>query len=189
LQPPDARIDSDGHHWRSLLLRRPLPLPCVMTAVGIHGTQIHNRPPRTWTQTMLAIIFFLVFISGCLMIHAAQFVFLLPLRFLPLASAKSLYYAGIRLSEGAFGTLLSKCQSLSRWLRSSLMRCLVLMCQWFAPSRLVISFEQDGPGAFSRDEVDEIAIRGRDGRVLGLKMPKKSVLIANHQVGACPHNS
>lgn len=79
--------------------------------VGIHGTQIHNRPPRTWTQTAHAIVFFLVFISGCLMINAAQFVFLLPLRFLPLASARSLYYAGIRLSEGAFATLLSKCHS------------------------------------------------------------------------------
>ena len=155
----------------------------------IHATQIHNRPPRTWTQTTHAVVFFLVFISGCLMINAAQFVFLLPLWFLPLASAKSLYYAGIRLSEGAFGTLLSKCHSPSRCLRSSLMRCLVLMCQWFAPSRLLITFEQDGLGAFSRDEIDEIAIRGRDGRVLGLNLPQKSVLIANHQVGDCPQNS
>jgi hypothetical protein len=64
----------------------------------------------------------------------------------------------------------------------------VLMCQWFAPSRLVITLERDGPGAFSMDEIREIAIRGRDGRVLGLKLPSKSVLIANHQVRNCPSN-
>ena len=56
------------------------------------------------------------------------------------------------------------------------------MSQWFAPSRLVITFERDGPGAFSTDEIRDIAIRGGDGLVLGLNLPKKSVLIANHQV-------
>jgi len=65
----------------------------------------------------------------------------------------------------------------------------VLMCQWFAPSRLVITIERDGPGAFSTEEIREIVIRGRDGRVLGLKLPIKSVLIANHQVSTCPSNS
>jgi hypothetical protein len=59
---------------------------------------------------------------------------------------------------------------------------LVLMCQWFAPSTLLITLERDGPGAFSQDEIDKIAIRGSDGRVLGLNLPRKSVLIANHQV-------
>lgn len=66
--------------------------------------------------------------------------------------------------------------------------CPVLMCQWFAPSRLVITLERDGQGAFSMDEIREIAVRGRDGRVLGLKLPIKSVLIANHQVRNCPSN-
>jgi hypothetical protein len=56
------------------------------------------------------------------------------------------------------------------------------MCQWFAPTRLRITFEQDGLGAFSHDEIDKIAIRGIDGRVLGLNLPRKSVLVANHQV-------
>ena len=78
-----------------------------MTIV-IYATEIPNRPPRTWAQTTHAILYFLVFNLGCLIINASQFVFLLPLRFLPLASTKSLYHAGIRLSEGAFGTLLSK---------------------------------------------------------------------------------
>jgi hypothetical protein len=73
----------------------------------IYATEISNRPPKTWAQTTHAIVYFLVFNLGCLMINASQFV-LLPLRFLPLASAKSLYHTGIRLSEGAFGSLLSK---------------------------------------------------------------------------------
>lgn len=59
------------------------------------------------------------------------------------------------------------------------------MCQWFAPSRLVITFEHDGPGAFAIDEMRDIVIRGRNGRVLGLNLPRKSILIANHQVGIC----
>jgi lysocardiolipin and lysophospholipid acyltransferase len=62
------------------------------------------------------------------------------------------------------------------------------MCQWFAPSRLVITLERDGPGAFSMDEIREIVIRGMDGRVLELKLPLKSVLIANHQVRNCSSN-
>lgn len=36
------------------------------------------------------------------------------------------------------------------------------------------------------DEIREIAIREGDGRVTGLKLPTKSVLIANHQVRDCP---
>lgn len=81
---------------------------------GIHATEIRNRPSRTWAQTMRAIVYLVVFNLGCLTTNAAQFIFLLPLRLLPFASANSLYYAGIRLSEGAFGTLLSKCHSHSR---------------------------------------------------------------------------
>ena len=63
------------------------------------------------------------------------------------------------------------------------------MCQWFAPSRLVITLERDGPGAFTMEEISEIVIRGSDGRVLGLKLPLKSVLIANHQVRTSTNNS
>ena len=75
---------------------------------GVHTIEIPKRPPTTWAQTIHAVIFFFVFIFGCLMINASQFIFLLPLRFLPLASARPLYETGIRLSKGAFGTLLSK---------------------------------------------------------------------------------
>jgi hypothetical protein len=75
---------------------------------GIHTIEIPNRPPRTWAQTFHALTYFIVFNFACLMINVSQFIFLLPLRFLPLPLAKSLYGAGIRLSKGAFGALLSK---------------------------------------------------------------------------------
>jgi hypothetical protein len=78
---------------------------------GIHATEIRHRPPRTWRQIVHAILYFFVFNLGCIVINASQFVFLLPLRFLPYVPAKSLYDAGIRFSKGAFGTLLSKCLS------------------------------------------------------------------------------
>lgn len=50
------------------------------------------------------------------MINASQFVILLFLRPLPFLRAKSLYDTGIRLSEGAFATLIS--ESLSQPLHS-----------------------------------------------------------------------
>jgi hypothetical protein len=75
---------------------------------SIHTTQIQDRPPRTWRQTAHAILYFFVFNLGCVVVNVSQFVFLLPLRFLPFPPAKSLYDAGIRFSKGAFGTLLSK---------------------------------------------------------------------------------
>jgi hypothetical protein len=58
----------------------------------------------------------------------------------------------------------------------------VLMSQWFGPTRLIITFQLDGPGAFSQDEIDNIAVRGRDGRVSSLNLPRKCILVANHQV-------
>lgn len=74
----------------------------------IHATEIRDRPPGTWWQTANAILFFFTFNLGCFAINASQFIFLLPLRFLPFVLAKSLYDAGIRFSKGAFGTLLGK---------------------------------------------------------------------------------
>lgn len=56
------------------------------------------------------------------------------------------------------------------------------MSQYFAPTRLIITFQLNGPGAFSQDEIDNIAIRDRDGRVSSLKLPQKCILVANHQV-------
>ncbi len=72
-----------------------------------HAIEIAKRRPSTWSQTIHAIIFSAVFTLGCLMINLSQFVLLLPLRFLPLSIADSIYHAGIRLSKGSFGTLLS----------------------------------------------------------------------------------
>jgi hypothetical protein len=84
---------------------------------GIHAIEIPNRPPRSCAQIFRAILFILVFDLGCLMINASQFLILLPLRLLPLEFewANSLHDAGIRLSKGAFGTLLSE----SPWLTPS----------------------------------------------------------------------
>jgi hypothetical protein len=81
----------------------------VDTKTNVYATEIQNRPPRTWRQIAYAIVYFFVFNLGCLAVNASQFLFLLPLRFIPFVQAKSLYDAGIRYSKGAFGTLLGKC--------------------------------------------------------------------------------
>lgn len=100
-----------GTSWCALALFFYSPLPSVMTVhtKSTYATEIQDRPPRTWRQIAHAILYFFVFNLGCIAINASQFIFLLPLRFLPFVLAKSLYDAGIRLSKGAFGTLLSKC--------------------------------------------------------------------------------
>ncbi|KAA1468636.1 acyltransferase-domain-containing protein [Dentipellis sp. KUC8613] len=133
-------------------------------AKGLHTLEISKRPPKTWAQTLNAIAFSVVFNFGCLMVNLSQFAFLFPLRLLPFPWAQQWYETGIRYSKGAFGTLL------------------VLMCQWLAPTRLVVTFETEGPGAFTEEEVAKVAVRNKSGRVVGLNLPQKLVLIANHQV-------
>ena len=58
----------------------------------------------------------------------------------------------------------------------------MLSSQWFAPTELVISFETEGQGKFTPEELAGIVERDKDGRVLSLNLPQKAVLIANHQV-------
>ncbi|THH21467.1 hypothetical protein EW146_g75 [Bondarzewia mesenterica] len=135
-------------------------------STGLFARKISDRPPKNWAQTLNAIAYAVVFNFGCLMINASQFAFLLPLRLLPFEWAGRWYDAGIRYSKGAFGALL------------------ILMCQWFAPTRLVVTFERDDPGAFAEDEIAGLVVKDKSGKVIGLNLPHRSVLIANHQVYA-----
>jgi hypothetical protein len=56
------------------------------------------------------------------------------------------------------------------------------MNQWFAPTRLSITFEREGQGSFSKEQIEQIVVRNAEGKVVALKLPTKSILIANHQV-------
>jgi hypothetical protein len=58
------------------------------------------------------------------------------------------------------------------------------MIQWFAPTRLSITFEMEGKGRFSKEQLKQIIVRNTEGKVVALKLPTKSILRANHQVGA-----
>ncbi|KAI0321680.1 acyltransferase-domain-containing protein [Amylostereum chailletii] len=140
-----------------------------MTMAGpnrLYNVPVNQRPPISWARTLTAITFFIVFNFGCLMVNGSQFLVLLPLRLLPFQSAHAYYDTGLRMSKGAFGTLL------------------VLMCHWFSPARLIVTFEGDGPGAFSQEELLDLVVRDKKGAVTALNLPQKSVLIANHQVYA-----
>ncbi|KAI0047800.1 acyltransferase-domain-containing protein [Auriscalpium vulgare] len=99
------------------------------------------------------------------MLNVSQFAILLPLRLLPWPWARSWHNTGVRLSKGAFGTLL------------------ILMCQWFAPTRLVVTFEQEGPGALTEEQIKDVVQHDDSGRVQ-LNLPQKAVIIANHQMYA-----
>lgn len=61
----------------------------------------------------------------------------------------------------------------------------VLMCQWFAPTKLIVSFERDGIGKFSDEDLERYVLKNTKGEVVGLDFPTKFVLIANHQVCNC----
>jgi 1-acyl-sn-glycerol-3-phosphate acyltransferase len=100
------------------------------------------------------------------MINGFQVVFLVPLLLLPFTWSRDLYEEGVRYTKGSFATLL------------------ILMNQWFAPTRLSITFEREGQGRFSDEQIEQIVVRNTKGKVLALKLPTKSILIANHQMYA-----
>lgn len=56
------------------------------------------------------------------------------------------------------------------------------MCQFFAPTTLKITFETEGIGAFTEKEAEQLVRRNVSGEVVELVLPKKMVIIANHQV-------
>ncbi|RDX56035.1 hypothetical protein OH76DRAFT_1337998 [Lentinus brumalis] len=136
----------------------------VVTERQLHTIPIASRPRRTWAQTAHGILFLVVFLFACLMTNGCQFLFLLPLKLLPFRRARKLYYEGIRYTKGSFGALL------------------VLSSQWFAPTELVISFETEGQGKFSPEELETLVERDKNGKVVSLNLPQKTVFIANHQI-------
>ncbi|KAG6897332.1 hypothetical protein C0992_002390 [Termitomyces sp. T32_za158] len=58
------------------------------------------------------------------------------------------------------------------------------MCQWFAPTSLRLSFETEGKGSFSAEDVENLVVRNEAGDVISLNLPTKFVLISNHQIYA-----
>ena len=52
----------------------------------------------------------------------------------------------------------------------------VLICQWFAPTKVLITLEGDN----IKDE--DFIVKDEVGNVVGLKLPEKLVIMANHQV-------
>ena len=57
------------------------------------------------------------------------------------------------------------------------------MTQVFAPTTFRITFETEGAGKFTPEEVENIVIRDKKTHeVIGIDLPDKMVFIANHQV-------
>lgn len=57
-----------------------------------------------------------------------------------------------------------------------------LMNQWFAPTKLSITFETEGQGKFTDQEIQRLVERDGSGKVIALHLPSKCVIISNHQV-------
>lgn len=58
----------------------------------------------------------------------------------------------------------------------------VLMTQLFAPTTLSVTFEREGLGAFTEEQLAQIVVRDARGKVVSLDFPPQAVLISNHQV-------
>ncbi|KAF8349893.1 acyltransferase-domain-containing protein [Amanita rubescens] len=132
----------------------------------LHSLPISARPPRSWFRFLTALLFLVLFNLGCLLIHTSQLLFLLPLHFLSFAFPNHLYDEGIRFTKGAFGFLL------------------ILMCQWFAPTSIRVTFETEGKGKFSQEMIEQVVQKDENGDVVSLKLPDRFVLTANHQIYA-----
>lgn len=65
----------------------------------------------------------------------------------------------------------------------------VLSSQWFGHTELVISFETEGQGMFTPEEIEALVERDENGRIASLNLPRRSVLIANHQVRPREHGT
>ncbi|EIW86486.1 hypothetical protein CONPUDRAFT_44786 [Coniophora puteana RWD-64-598 SS2] len=130
----------------------------------LHELKITERPPRTWTQTLNAICAGLVFVTSAVLINSFQLVVLLPLRVIPLQATQNLYDEGVRYSKGAFASLIN------------------LMNQWFAPTQLKITFEREGQGKVSEEDIERFVERDGSGKISFLRLPQKSVITSNHQV-------
>ncbi len=108
---PHIRVTNSQNAGRPGRCVSASSLPMTVDTKSIYSTEIRNRPPRTWRQIGHAMAYLFISNLGCIVYNALQFIFLLPLCFIPLASARSLYHAGIRLSEGTLATLLGTCFS------------------------------------------------------------------------------
>lgn len=76
--------------------------------------------------------------------------------------------------------LVRACSGLLHW--SADVNIQVLMCQWFAPTKLKVTFETEGKGKFNAEDVERLVVRNKSGEVAYLNLPTKFVLISNHQV-------
>jgi hypothetical protein len=156
------------------------PLLSQYMAPGLYGLPISQRPSLSWHGKLNGLLWCVAFNVGCLMVHGFQVVFLLPLRALPFQWSRKLYDRGICYTKGAFGCLLSPLSLAS--LLNYLTQTAVFMCQWFAPTKLRLTFEQKGKGRFSQADIDSMAVKDQNGKLVYLNLPTKSVLISNHQV-------
>lgn len=92
------------------IVETPSPTPPPLSdQATLHALPISERPRKTWAQFSNGVAFGFVFNLGCVLINAAQFLLLFPLKalcFVPFG--RRVYDTGIRRSKGAFGTLLGE---------------------------------------------------------------------------------
>lgn len=155
-----------------------------VSSPGLCGIEITKRPPKTWAQIVHGALFLVVFLSGCALVNATQLIFVVPLTLLPFPWAKEAHERGVRYTKGAFGVLISALFGL--YFLALAHRQPAFACQVFAPTTLKVTFETEGTGAFTEKEAEQLVRRDASGQVVELVLPKKMVIIANHQVWYLP---
>jgi len=138
----------------------------------LHAVPVAERP--SGHRYFKSLLFGLVFDTSLICINGTQFVFF-PLRLIPLKVTRDLYEAAIAYTKSSFGVLCGEFSPLKFKLPLKMTSVtLVLMCQWFAPTSLLITTEGMDESILVRDP--------ETGQVVGLNLPPKLVLMANHQV-------
>ncbi|KAF8528136.1 acyltransferase-domain-containing protein [Hysterangium stoloniferum] len=140
-------------------------MPATPTPKSLHTIPIPSRPSTLDIhQCLSGLAYVILFNLGCLMIHGSQLFVLVPLRavlyVMPWPHLQRLHESGVRQTKQCFVQLL------------------VLMTQWFAPTRVLLTFEGDNI------KEEDVLVRDVNGRVVKLNLPEKMVLIANHQIYA-----
>nr|GAT49781.1 lysocardiolipin acyltransferase [Mycena chlorophos] len=130
------------------------PLPAYAQPI------LARRESWPFSQYISAFLFCIFFNLGCITIHTTQILILITLW----PFSRTLYDHAIRYTKGSFGLLL------------------ILMCQWFAPTKLRITFETEGKGKLSTEQIERIAVKDERGNVVSLNLPTKFVYISNHQI-------
>jgi len=138
--------------------------------VPLHMIPIPSRPPPTSKDTFRTFTFNFTFLVYLLFAHTFQLLFL-PFLFISVCSSFS--------TSQPFRSIKDASREVFRrgikWTKEIFASVLVFIVVVFGKSKLVISCD-------TKEELEALVERNREGKVVGFKISKHAVWMSNHQV-------